>query len=416
LSSTVQRLIAALSRVTALGTGGYPLDVVRRLRIVNMAALAAALTSIGYAILYAAYDFATLKVAVYVNLGGAALCALVPLTHRLNAYLGGVAFGLVFFAMMIFLSHLLGAETGIPLYLLLTPAAALLFFGAENIRLVILLAIVATGLYLAVVLTSPAANAVIPLDQGLRLGIEIFSAATFGAILLAIVFYAFQQLSRAEAAAEREHRRSERLLRNILPGEVAERLKERPEQVIADSIPEATVLFADIVGFSRRASMLRPQQLVGLLDRVFTEFDALTDRYQLEKIKTIGDAYMVAGGVPTRRADHADAVAAMALDLLAAVRVLDTGEGRIEVRIGIHSGPLVAGVIGRRKFSYDVWGDTVNTAARLEAQGVPGRIHVSEATCALLEDRFLLEPHGAVEIKGKGPLSTYFLIGRNAKP
>ncbi|MGD9536683.1 MAG: adenylate/guanylate cyclase domain-containing protein [Alphaproteobacteria bacterium] len=412
-----QGLIAALSRVAAVGTHGYPPHVVRRLRIVNIAALAAALTSIGYAVFYAAYDFDTLKIAVFVNLGGAALSALVPLAHRANAYLGAIAFGLVFFAMMMFLSHLLGAETGIPLYLLLTPAAALLFFGAENIRLVVALAVVATGLYLAAVLTSPAANAVIMLDPALRGGIEIFSAVTFSAILLTIVFYAFQQLSRAEAAAEREHRRSERLLRNILPAAVAERLKEKPEEVIADSIPEATVLFADIVGFSRQASMLRPQQLVGLLDRVFTEFDTLTDRYRLEKIKTIGDAYMVAGGVPTGRPDHAAAVAGMALDLLAAVRRFNAEGGMsIEVRVGIHSGSLVAGVIGRRKFSYDVWGDTVNTASRLEAQGVPGRIHVSAATRALLQDRFLFEPHGAVEIKGKGPLSTYFLIGRNAKP
>ena len=166
-------------------------------------------------------------------------------------------------------------------------------------------------------------------------------------------------------------------------------------------------MFADIVGFTELSAREEPAQLVRILNEVFTRFDALTDRYGLEKIKTIGDAYMVVGGLPVRRDDHAEAVADLALDMMEAAAEMETA-----LRIGINSGPAVAGVIGRRKFAYDLWGDTVNTAARMESHGETGRIQISGAARDLLGDSFACEQRGTIEVKGKGQVDAWFLTGR----
>ena len=209
-------------------------------------------------------------------------------------------------------------------------------------------------------------------------------------------------------AAERE--RSERLLLNILPASIAARLKTS-EAAIADHSDEVTVLFADIVGFTPLSARKTPQALVQLLDRIFTAFDALADMHGLEKIKTIGDAYMAAAGLPERRADHAEAAARMAQGMLEAVAriAVETGEA-LSLRIGLHSGPVVAGVIGRKKFIYDLWGDTVNTASRMESHGVPGAVHCSAATAALLGSEFRLDARGTVQVEGKGEMHTFLLV------
>jgi adenylate cyclase len=210
-----------------------------------------------------------------------------------------------------------------------------------------------------------------------------------------------------ELRAEKE--RSEALLLNILPRTIVERLRQG-ERVIADHIAEATILFSDLVDFTSLAGRLPPERTVTLLAALFTEFDALAARFGLEKIKTIGDGYMVAGGLPEARADHAAAVAEMALEMpAAAARVAVGFDETMRLRIGVHSGELVAGVIGTHKFVYDVWGDTVNTAKRMETYGAPGRVHVSAATRHLLGAAYRFEPHGPVEIKGKGPVRTFFL-------
>jgi class 3 adenylate cyclase len=215
----------------------------------------------------------------------------------------------------------------------------------------------------------------------------------------------------AHAALDRERARSEALLLNILPPAIAARLKESQEP-IAEHNAEATVLFADIVGFTPLSARLSPRELVDLLDRVFSGFDALAREHGLEKIKTIGDAYMAVAGVPHGQTDHALRAARMAVAMLQAVRqvTLETGE-RLEVRVGLHSGPVVAGVIGRSKFSYDLWGDTVNTASRMESLGLPGQVQCSPATAACLEGAFALVPRGAIEVKGKGSMETYLLAG-----
>jgi adenylate cyclase len=210
---------------------------------------------------------------------------------------------------------------------------------------------------------------------------------------------------------DREHERSERLLLNVLPAPVASRLK-RNDQVIADRFAEATVLFADIVDFTPLSASLPPEELVKLLDEVFTGFDRLADSYRLEKIKTIGDSYMVAGGVPMPRPDHCEAVAAMALDMLRDCEGRAVGSQRLRIRIGIATGPVVAGVIGRRKFIYDLWGDTVNAASRMESHGVPGSIQVTAPVYEKLRTRYEFEPRGTIQVKGMGPTATWLLLSR----
>jgi class 3 adenylate cyclase len=206
-----------------------------------------------------------------------------------------------------------------------------------------------------------------------------------------------------------ERARAEALLLNILPEPIAERLKAQPG-AIADGHAEATVLFSDIVGFTPLSERLTPSELVDLLNGLFTRFDDLAEQHGLEKIKTIGDAYMVAGGVPFDRGDHTGAVVAMALDMQREVAQLARARAvPLDVRIGIHTGPVVAGVIGKKKFSYDLWGDTVNTAARMESHGVPGAIQVSDAVRERLGERFRFDPRGEIEIKGKGKMRTWLL-------
>ena len=234
--------------------------------------------------------------------------------------------------------------------------------------------------------------------------------------LFAVMFYAVRQLNRAEDAAEREHQRSDGLLVNILPAQVAARLKEqRPGEVIADSYADASVMFADMEGFTARASDLSPAELVGFLNGVYTRLDGVVDRHGLEKIKTIGDAYMVVSGLPEPRPDHAEALADFALEIRDALAGLVDPKGRpVAMRIGLASGPVVAGVVGARKFYYDVWGDAVNTASRMESTCEAGKIQVSAETHALLADRFAFEDRGLIEVRGKGPMHTWFLVGRRA--
>jgi class 3 adenylate cyclase len=210
-----------------------------------------------------------------------------------------------------------------------------------------------------------------------------------------------------------EQERSEGLLLNVLPAPVADRLKQG-ERVIADRFPEVTVLFADLVDFTASSDRSSPERVVRVLADLFTAFDRLAVRDGLEKIKTVGDAYMVAGGLPVPRPDHAQAVAEMALAVREeAGRHRDPAGRPLQVRIGIDSGPVVAGVIGTAKFSYDLWGDTVNTASRMESTGVPGCIQVTDRAYRRLRDRYRFERRGPVQVKGKGELVTWFLVGRS---
>ena len=226
-----------------------------------------------------------------------------------------------------------------------------------------------------------------------------------------LVAYLLRSL-RHTAEIEAERQKSERLLLNILPEPIADRLKQN-HQTIADSFTEVTVLFADIVGFTQLSQRTSPTELVQLLNEIFSAFDRLTEQHGLEKIKTIGDAYMVVGGLPKPRSDHAEAIANMALDMQQEVERFSAIKGEIlKIRIGINTGPVVAGVIGTKKFIYDLWGDAVNTASRMESHGIAGSIQVSTSTYERLRDKYLFQERGKIQVKGKGEMMTYLLIDR----
>jgi adenylate cyclase len=256
------------------------------------------------------------------------------------------------------------------------------------------------------------------IESGVRAALFVMNLAGPSIAAFLALGYFTAQRDRTRAALVHEHllleaeqARSERLLLNILPAAIAKQLRDGAT-TIADGKAEVTVLFADIVGFTPLGEDLGAQALVELLNEVFVVFDDLAEAAGLEKIKTIGDAYMVVGGLPTPRADHLSAVLDLAIAMCDAISHVTTRHGKpLQLRIGIDTGPVVAGVIGRRKFSYDVWGDTVNTASRMESHGIPGRIQVTERVAQAASAQFEFEPRGAVTIRGKGTMTTFLLVG-----
>lgn len=234
---------------------------------------------------------------------------------------------------------------------------------------------------------------------------------------LAVCFFTFRKLvDSAEQLARDAHSRSERLLHNILPVQVAEQLKHRTG-VVADTHAGATVLFLDIVNFTPLTDKMPPAEMVNLLNAIFGRLDGLAAKYQIEKIKTVGDAYMVAAGVPTVRTDHAEVIGFFALDALGVIHGFTGNDGKpMQVRIGIDTGSAVAGVIGRHKFVYDLWGDMVNTASRMESHGLPDRIQTSRRYYEQTKETFIFERRGVIEIKGKGPMETFLLVSGRIPP
>jgi adenylate cyclase len=233
-----------------------------------------------------------------------------------------------------------------------------------------------------------------------------FNLIGTGILTIAVLAYFVRQ-------RDRYQKRSDDLLHNILPDEIAARLRDS-STMIADDAPSASVLFADVVGFSPLSTGMPPAELVGLLNEVFTRFDGFVEELGLEKIKTVGDEYMAAAGVPRPRPDHAHAAAELALRMRDHLQANAIQGHHLSLRIGINSGPVTAGIIGTHKFSYDLWGDTVNTASRMESEGIPGSIQVSPATYELIKDEYACEPRGRIPIKGKSNMMTYLLISRRA--
>jgi adenylate cyclase len=235
--------------------------------------------------------------------------------------------------------------------------------------------------------------------------------AVGGTIVFTLLAVFASQRRNALAALRVEQAKAENLLLNILPRSIADRLKAQT-QPIADQFESASILFADVVDFTPWSERLPPAEVVGYLDHLFSHFDELAERYELEKIKTIGDCYMAAAGVPTPRPDHARALALMALDMLEAIRSNDGIRNLgLKLRVGINSGPVVAGVIGRKRFLYDLWGDAVNTASRMESYGAPGRVQITRPTYELLANEFECEPRGTITVKGKGEVEAWYLNG-----
>lgn len=310
-------------------------------------------------------------------------------------------------------SYLTSSSSGAHLFMMLTPVFWIAILGATNIGLLIFATVtgITTILFCEALFEAPILPAArndwfLQLNFGLSISVLMLFALVFG-------FAALFRAERAEEALQAEHARSEALLYNLLPEDIAARLKVQPDQTIADSLPKVAILFADIVEFTPRASSLRPEEVVGFLNKVFRAFDDLAEKHGLEKIKTIGDAYMVAAGMPNPCGDPVRRVAEMALDMQRTVaNMADEFPDGLQVRIGLHSGPAVAGVIGSKKLFYDVWGETVNTASRMESHGEPGRIQVTGPAYEELVADYLFERRGKVDVKGMGSVETWWLTGK----
>jgi guanylate cyclase len=300
---------------------------------------------------------------------------------------------------------------GVGIWGIMGPLGALVFNGVRSgVRwFVAFVAVFLASGVIGILLNIPS-----PLPEWFSSVMIALNVTVGGTMVFTLLALFATQREKALSALRVEQERAESLLLNILPGSIADRLKAHPG-TIADQFTAASVLFADVVDFTPRSEHLLPAEVVGLLDRLFSHFDTLADRHGLEKIKTIGDCYMVAAGVPTPRPDHARALAALALEMVEATRSNGAvGDLGLELRIGINSGPVVAGVIGRKRFLYDLWGDAVNIASRMESQGTPDRIQITGATHDLIDDEFECEARGMVSVKGKGQMETWYLVGRRA--
>jgi adenylate cyclase len=301
------------------------------------------------------------------------------------------------------------ASSGIAIWAILSPIGALMILGTRQstswFALFLMLAALSWKLNYMFIGTS------MPIPLHIKDTFFLMNIIGTACILYAVMRYFQSQKERTLLELNLEQARSEKLLLNIMPKSIASRLKDN-DMRIADSHEAVTILFADIVGFTKLTSTMPPAELVDILSQLFSRFDRLADQYGLEKIKTIGDGYMVVGGAPMARDDHATVIAQLALQMQQELADFNTLTNRqLQLRIGISSGAVVAGVIGTSKFAYDIWGDPVNMASRMEKTGLPGTIQVSECTYELLKANHTLESRGLIEIKGKGEVNTYVLIG-----
>lgn len=388
----------------------YADSIARRVRVLNINAWMAVLVCGGYGIVGVFTGNGMSRPQVVDILAGLIFAA-VPLLHRFGELVAPLTFVCATYVSIFVISWNVGTGTGLQFFLLVTACLVMLQLGIEHIVLAATLAAVAAGLVIAL-------EFLVPRDTGLQPPWAVslgFVIAAVSACMMVVVtmWYALRSIARAEAVMEVEYERSEALLGNMLPASIAARLKDPAREIIADKYDDASVLFADIARFTERASDTAPADLVRFLDRLYGNFDALVDLHGLEKIKVSGDCYMVVSGVPWPRRDHVEALADLALDMADAVAGLKDPQGRnVALRMGLAAGAVVAGVVGSRRFFYDVWGDAVNVASRMESTGTEGRIQVPQDVYERLKKDFVLEERGDVEVKGKGVMHTWYLAGR----
>ncbi|WP_234835024.1 adenylate/guanylate cyclase domain-containing protein [Mycolicibacterium stellerae] len=400
----------AMANAVPARTQHYAESVASRFRVLKIAAWIGAVISVAFGIFQLTLGGNLWWIGL-LNLAFAGVFVAVPLLYRFGELIAPLTFFVAAYSLVGYVCYTIGTNSGLQFYFLVAATLVLLVLGIE--RVVLASTIVAMG-----VAGSIALELLVPDDRNLgppwmlTVGF-IFSVIGSAVMVVATVWYAMREIDRAEKAMEAEYQRSEALLANILPASIANRLKDPARDIIADKYDDASILFADIAGYTKRASDMTPTELVRFLDTLYTDLDALVDTHGLEKIKTSGDSYMVVSGVPTPRADHVHAIACLALDITEAVADLTDPQGRaVPLRIGLASGPVVAGVVGARKFFYDVWGDAVNVASRMESTDVEGRIQVPQAMYERLKDGYVLEERGDVVVKGKGLIHTWYLVGR----
>ena len=410
------RLPAWVERATSIGIISHDPQVVRRQRVTNVAAFATVGNTVSHLIINSIHDFEGLLVIHVYNATLMVAALFIPFLHRFGQNTAAVVLLILVISGTTFVVWMLGTTSGLELYFTLA-GAILLIFGVENWKLFLpFLAATAAALLLTLNLAPP--NGLIqPDDQDLRtmlFGQAMINTFVINALLM---FYALAALHRAEAELENQYARSEALVSSIMPPAVAERLKSGAEQRIADRIGTLSVLFADLVGFTAAAHELPPEQVVDYLDTLVRTFDTLAEQHGVEKIKTIGDCYMAIAGRDGPATEGARALGSFALAMMEAMGSSPAlRERRLGLRVGIHCGPATAGVIGDTRFAFDVWGDAVNTASRMESHSLPGRIQVSEAYRSVVGDVFLFEARGPTDIKGIGTAHTFFLVGVANKP
>jgi len=402
------RLPAWVDRLLSVGIVSTDPDVVRRQRLVNVAVLATIGSTLSHIIMHSLHDFyGLLPINIY-NVFMILVPPLIPQLHRYGENVGAIALGILILFGHSLVVCLLGLASDLQVYFTFTPSVFLLLIGVQHWRLFIVFLLLFLAALLLLMNYAPVEGLLIPQDEKFRDVLSTQAMINALTINAAIFFYALTALRRADLL-------NLSLIETLMPSAIADRLKAG-EGRIADRIEMLSVMFADLAGFTEAAHDLAPEQVVEFLDGLVRACDSLCERYGVDKIKTIGDNYMAAAGFDGRQAEGAHAIGRLALAMMAEIaRQPPLGGRKLRLRVGIHCGPATAGVIGDTRFSYDVWGDAVNTASRMESYGEPGRIQVSEAFRNLAADQFVFEERGATDIKGIGATRTFFLIGECAK-
>jgi class 3 adenylate cyclase len=404
--------VAAVRQQSSDRNQHYAESVARRQRVLTIAAWLAVMVTASFVLVQIVTGSWSWQISS-INVGAAMIFTFVPWLHRFGDLVAPLTFLGAAYASVFATCWDVGTDSGSQFFFLVGACLVVLLLGVERIVLASALAAVAAGLVIAL-------EFLVPHDTGLQPAWAnttgfVLTTVSSCVIVVVTVWFALRDTARAEAVMEAQYDRSEALLANMLPASIADRLKEPGHNVIADAYPEASVLFADIVGFTERASSTPPCDLVKFLDRLYSTFDALVDKHGLEKIKVSGDSYMVVSGVPRPRPDHVPALADFALEMAdAAAKLKDPHGDSVPLRVGLATGPVVAGVVGSRRFFYDVWGDAVNVAARMESTDSVGKIQVPEDVYERLKDEFVLQERGRIDVKGKGIMRTWYLIGRTA--
>ncbi len=384
--------------------------LVKHIKLLNILAIFSGFFSLLYICIEIPYYPLTKALLVCVFLSSASFFATLWFNHQKKYLIARLVFNLSALVFISFYTIQLGAEVNAHHYFMLVIGIAYFIYPQDEKnyqRGVISLAIALFLWFELNFYNGMQGTLAAPIE--LLLSLKLYFNL---GLLIFLVFFAHhisEHYQRAERKLALEREYSDSLLHNILPKSIVKRLKQKPE-IIADRFNASTILFADIVGFTQLSEKISPDELVECLNEIFSIFDAITERYSLEKIKTIGDAYMVAGGLPIETKYHAESIAKLALDMRTELAQYNQQNDKdFQIRIGINSGVVIAGVIGIKKFVYDIWGDAVNVASRMESHGIPGEIQVSDSTYQLLKEEFELEYRGLINVKGKGDMAVYLL-------
>jgi len=402
-----------LEALASLGVAAADPLVARRQKLTNIFTFASAGNVLSHVLVTGLYEFSGFLIVHIFNIALAAAMLALPRLHRFGAYLAAHALLLLSVAGILFSMWAYGRSSQIYVYLTLT-GVVLFLFGTENWRHYgIWLAIAVASLLLCLV-AAPEAGLLRPEDRSARTLLAAHALINTLAANALMIFYALSTLRRTETELESQYGRSTALINTVLPPSIAERLTSGKEDRIADRIDGLTVLFADLVGFTKAARDLPPEEIIDYLDTMVRAFDRLCARHGAEKIKTIGDCYMAVGGLTGDWRSQAIAIGNLAVEMIAAQAKLPMlGGNRLTLRIGLHIGSATAGIIGDTRFAYDVWGDAVNMASRMESHGIAGRIQASEAYRDAVGDAFMWEERGVVDVRGIGPARTFLLGTRD---